>query len=280
MLLNNRVVLNKNGTLTDLSSALNDLFADNGVLNITAATDKLYLGSDLPFNHRFFNIAVANDQASVVSVEIWDGTTWRAAVDVVDGTSSSGVALARSGIISWATDKDQGWGQEDTTEDIAALSSVRIYNLYWVRFTFSGNLKNTTAAKYVGHRFANDSQLAGYYPDLTKSAILTAHTAGKTDWTDQHCLAAEEIIRDLRDRGVIYSPAQLLSWEALTEPAVHKVAEIICGAFGEHKDGERRLAGDRYDKAMSALSFPRDKDADGHVDDYDRFGYSFEIRRR
>lgn len=274
MLVNNRVIHSDNGTLRDLSVALNDLFASNSTLDIVAAQDKIYLGSDLPFNHRHIQVSTPNDQAATISeVAIWNGSEWVPAVDVKDGTAVAGVTLAQSGILSWVTDREEGWNREQSTEDIAALSTLKIYDLYWVRLTFSANLKASTALSYVGHKFSNDSQLSGYYPDLNRSATKTAFAAGKTTWDEQAILAAEEIIRDLRKAELIQSPAQIANWEMLQEASVHKTAEIIVSAFGEKYEENRELARKRYEEAMESLAIlpAIDKDADGHHDDSDKF---------
>lgn len=281
MLVNNRIIHSDNGTLRDLSINLNDLYAGNGALGIVAAEDKLYIGSDMPFNHRYFCVATANDQASVASVEIWDGNQWRAAVDVLDQTKdANGRSLAQTGILSWSVDKDYGWGFEETTEDIPALATLKIYNMYWVRISWSADLKATTAVSYVGHKFANDSQLEGYYPDLNRTAVKTAFKAGKTTWDDQHVLAAEEIIRDLRKKKVILSRNQILDFESFNDAAIHKCAEIIMRALGEDYADERASAIEDYNEALDKVYFPVDKDGDGRLDTVERAGYSVGIFRR
>jgi hypothetical protein len=281
MLVNNRIIHKDNTTLRDLSINLNDLYAGNGTLDIVAAQDKVFIGSDMPFNHRYFCLATANDQASVVSVDIWDGSTWRAAVDVLDQTKdANGKTLAQTGIISWAVDKDYGWGFEETTEDISDLSTLKIYNMYWVRLSFSADLKATTALSYVGHKFANDSQLEGYYPDLNRSALKTAFKAAKTTWDDQHVLAAEEIIRDLRKKKVILSRNQILDFESFNDAAVHKCAEIIMRGLGDDYAENRASAIEDYKEALDKVYFPVDKDGDGKLDTEERTGYSVGIFRR
>lgn len=271
MLFNQRIIHGDNGTLVDLSAKVNDLFADTATIAIVAADDKLYVGSDLPFNHRFFYVSSVNAAASVVTVDIWDGSAWTAAVDVVDQTSVAGATLARSGVISWTTARDASWGQEATTEEMtgSGITTLKIYDLYWVRLTFSGNLTGTTALQYVGHAFSDDEDLAGYYPDLLRSDVMAAHTTGKTSWRDQHCLAAEECIRLLRKKRVVWSPAQLVAWEQLNLAAIHKAAEIIYAAFGSEYEDRRALAQAKYREELDQ-AFTVDLDEDGQVDEVER----------
>lgn len=270
MLTNNRVIHNDNGTLRDRSLELNNLFADSATIDIVAAQDKLYLGSDLPFNHRYFLMDSLNDATATVTVDIWDGTQWVAAVDVKDGTQgTSGVPLSQNGILSWATSRTTSWGFEDSTEDMSGsgLETLKIYNMYWVRLTFSANLNSATSVKYVGHKFADDLQLAGYYPEMGRSTTMSAFESGKTSWDEQHIMAAEEIIRDLRKKKIIVGAGQILDWEIFSDAAIHKCAEIIYFPFGEKYEAKREGARDRYDEAMDKVVFPIDEDEDGRLSD-------------
>lgn len=273
MLINQRVIWENNTTLTDISLEMNNLFSGTKTIDFVAADDYIYIGSDLPFNHRYFQVSSVNAAASVASVAIWDGSTWNNAVDVLDQTASSGATMAQSGILSWSTDRNKSWACEETTENIAALSTLKIYNMYWVRLGFSGDWTNTTALQYVGHRFCDDNVLTAIYPDLARSAVKTAHTAGKTNWNDQHVIAAEAIIAHLRKERVLASGSQIFGWEMFQHAGAHKVAQIIYASFGESKVEERDEAKRNYDEAMNQIVFNnQDKNADGHLDYTERFG--------
>jgi hypothetical protein len=275
MLFNQRIIHNDGGTLVDLSKELSDLFAGAVTVGIVAADDKLYIGSDLPFNHRYFNVSVANDQVSAISeVAIWDGGAWTPAVDVVDQTSVSGCTLGQSGIVSFTVNRNSSWALEASTEDMtgSGLTALKIYDMYWVRLTFSGNLKATTALKYVGHRFSTDSDLGGQYPDLLKTDVLTAFETGKTTWEPQHVLATEAIILGLRKAKKIWSANQLMAWEQFNSASVHKTAEICYAAFGsEEYEAKRKTAEKKFKEDMAQLVVA-DEDADGRADEVERRG--------
>ena len=98
MLTGQRVILSDNGTTSDLSRSVGDLFSQNSTLAIVAAEDAIYLGSDQPFNHRYIKVSTANTSTASVSVSIWTGSAFTAAVDVIDFTSVGGKTLAASGI--------------------------------------------------------------------------------------------------------------------------------------------------------------------------------------
>lgn len=270
MLINNRVIWEDNVTLVDVSKTLNDVFANNVTFAYTAAEDYLYIGSDLPFCHRYFDVRTANAVASVASVEIWDGNAWNAAVDVIDETAVSGASLGTAGIIRWTLGRTESWNKVETTEDIPALSTIKIYNLYWARISWSASLTGTTAINYVGHSFANDSQLGGYYPDLASSDIISAYQTGKTNWKEQHILAAEELISDLKRKEIITSANQVMNPEIFGTASIHKCAEIIMRGLGRDYQESKAQALKDYAVALNSIPFNVDKNEDGRLDDFER----------
>lgn len=277
MLLNNRIIWKDNATLRDVSVTLNDWHTGAQTMDIVAAQDAIYIGSDLPFNHRYFDIHATNKNANAatVAVSLWNGTSFVPAVDVVDQTSVSGATLAQSGIISWVPDRAEVWNKEASTEDIADLSTLKIYNFYWAKLTFSADLTNTTQVKYVGHKFSTDADLkASGYPELLLTSALRQFANGdtsKTNWTEQHIAAAEFIVKDLRKKKVIWSRNQIVDWEQLFEPAVHKCAEIIYTSQGEDSEEKRARAETKYLDSMTLDNiFNVDKDEDARLDRHEK----------
>lgn len=268
MLFNSRIIHKDNATFVDASMGLTDLGGDGFALTFVVADDYLYIGSDLPFTHRYFKLGTTvNAAAATVSeIAIWEGNAWAPAVDIQDGTKVGISTLARSGVISWTTDRNENWQREETTEDIPDLATLKIYGLYWTRWQFTANLTAAISLQYVGHRFANDADLALQYPDLMLTATLTAFKSGKTDWQDQHVLAAEEIIRYLQRHGELWSPNQILNWQRFTNAAVHKCAEIAYSAFsGEDMEVLRARAQSNYKIALNQGCYNVDRNQDGHV---------------
>lgn len=265
MLTGSRVLFSDNGTITDLSRSVTDLFAASSVLPWVAAQDKLYLGSDQPFNHRYFKMSVLNDQAAVISIDIWDGTAWVPAVDEIDFTSLAGVAWAANGIVQWTTDRTSGWNRIADSNDITGLSGTHIYDMFWARITMSGDLKATTALSYVGHKFSDDSLLGGYYPDLVRTKLLAAFASGKTNWEEQHVLAAEELIRDLRKRRYAASGSSVFDWELFSVPAMHKTAQIIMAGLGPDFADRAVDAQESYQNELENTLAGLDRDQDGRL---------------
>lgn len=269
MLTGQRVIFSDNGTLNDLSRSLGDLFAATESLTIVAADDKLYLGSDQPFNHRFIQVTTANTNASVASVEIWNGSEWKSAVDIIDGTSVGGKTLAQSGIIQWTTNRNEGWEREADSNDVTGLSGTRVYEMFWVRLTFSANT-SATVLSYLGHRFSDDSLLGGYYPDLVRTKLIASFATGKTNWLEQHVLAAEELIRDLRKRRYVVSGSQVFDWELFSVPAMHKCAHIIMSGLGSDFTDRAIEAQEAYQNELENTMAGIDRNRDGRLSTEER----------
>lgn len=269
MLFNNRVIFSGGGSLIDISRALSELGGDGETIDVIA-DDFLYIGSDLPFTHRYFKLGdVVNAESCDVVVDIWDGKEWVAAVDVQDGTSVGGITFARSGVISWTTQRNAGWSREATTEDMTGSgleSDFEIYDLYWVRIRFQAAMTTAVELDYVGHCFSDDNMMRMQYPDLMVAAVLEAFGTGKEDWSEQHCLAAEEVVRYLQRKKFLWSPNQLLNWQQFSTAATHKAAEIAYSGFpGDDQEDQRKRAEQKFYTAMNQNVVAIDKNQDGHA---------------
>lgn len=274
MLRYNRILWKSGATLLDKSVELSDILSASLVFPYLTATDFLYIGSDLPFNHRYFDVSVFNAIAASITVELWNGDGWVAAIDVIDETSVGGVPFAQSGVISWAQNKNSSnWGWDDTNlmNNSGIESGPMIDGLYWVRLKWSADLTGTTALKYAGHKFSSDIELGAEYPDLARATLKTAFKAGKTDWNDQCVIASEYIVEDLRgQKNLIRSANQLLDWRLLKHAGVHKTAEIIFRAFGQDYEENLKNAIIAYKKAVSVGKFNIDQDRDIRLTDLER----------
>lgn len=277
-LITNRIIFSDNDVLSDISSQLNNIESQTSVIPVIALEDYLYVGSDLPFNHRYFSVGVSNVNSSNVSVEVWNGNNWIDAVDVLDQTKVTGSTLSKSGIISWSLDQTDSWSIGNT-EDITGLETLKIFDLYWARISFSADLSTTTSLRYIGHKFAEDEDIGVYYPELVLSETLNQFKSGKTTWEEQLVSASETIIRKLKLMKVIISGSQLLSWDLFTEACVHKTAEIAFNAFGDdYKDNKSESIKD-YHRALKMESFHADRNKDLKVDDYEKFTPARVVRR-
>ena len=271
--MNNRLIFDDNGTLNDLSVNANNFLSGTFTLDVVAADDALYVGSQFPFNHRWFEVSTANDQAASISkIEVWDGDSWVETVDIVDETSDGTNTLAQSGYISWVTDKDEGWLKDDTDDGtgITGISTLKIYDLYWAKITFSADLKATTALKYVGFKFSSDEDLGAEYPELTLSNVIAQFKAGQTNWNNQHFLAARKIIIELIKTNIIFSPNQILRPSVFKDASVHRVAAIAFKAFGDdYKDNRSDAMKDFY-SSLNLKQFNIDINNNARLDPSER----------
>jgi hypothetical protein len=244
----------------DISPKVNDFRA--GVQSFAyLAGGSLYIGSIAPFNNLWFEFGTLNVNSVTPTIQMWWANAWHDAVDVIDETSSA----TASGRITWSTDRFKSWDLEQSTEDVAGLSAQKIYWKYWLKITWSASFSVGTTLNYVGQKFSTDDILYSFYPDLSLADIKTGFEAGKTGWDEQHYMAAEHIIRDLKKRGIIKSRSQIMDWQLLQDAACHKVAEIVYQAFGSPYADQLAKARAAYNEALDLKYFNTDQNADGRL---------------
>lgn len=261
MLVNNRVFLKKSGVLTDISIDASD--AIGGVIPFDLAPgDELFLGSFLPFNHRYFKVISPNTNTAKIQMAYWTNAQWTDAVDMFDLTYSGGATLSKSGVIAWQPDiQGLQWGFTWQTSAIPDLSALKIYNLWWARLTVTAQLSAGTQVGLIGHKFSEDADLFSEYPEFNQAAFyrVFSNETGKSDWSRQAYLAAEYIIQDLRDRGVVVDAGQILDWRIFKHASVHKIAEIIFRAMGDDYKDKLARATDAYLRAKDIKVFDVDQ---------------------
>ena len=276
MLMKNRFIFLDNAVLKDLSRNLNDFLTGSEIIPVVAAQDFLFMGSELPFNHKWIEIKSPNAANSKIKIEMWDGNDWVEAVDIFDQTAIGGATLAQSGYLSWVMDKDESWAQDDTLDandnvNVIGLKDIKIFDLYWVRISFDNNLTASTELSFVGHKFSDEFDLEIIYPILNTANAKDQFKKGKTDWKDQEFLAAEEVVRYLKAKGVILAKDQILNWELFKNASVHKIAEIIYRAYGNDFIDDKKAALGEFVKAMNIEIFQVDRNRNSRIDDSERF---------
>jgi len=244
---------------TDISVAVSDFRVGTYALTYTAG-QYIYIGTPTPFTNLWVEMSTAaSSSVGAPTVQMWWAQSWTNAVDVIDQTSG----MTESGRISWATDRLKGWNfeQESTT---VGLTGTAVYNRYWVRISWGSSF--TAGMAFIGQKFSSDTILQSMYPDLLQPQIISGFKSGKTNWDEQHFMAAEAIIRDLRKRSFIKERGQILDWSVFEEASAHKVAELVYMAFGlaykDQADNARR----RYEAEIASRLLVIDETMDGHVD--------------
>lgn len=249
----------------DITPKVADFRAGTQAFSYTAGS-YLYLGSVTPFNNLWFEMAHPNNASATVSIQNWWGNSWVDVVDVTDETN----ALGTSGRVSWSTDRLKGWDIEQTSEDVAGISSFKIYWKYWLRFSWSHNFNGNPLIGYIGQKFSTDSVLYSYYPDLNNTTIRHSFANGKSNWDEQHFAAAEMIESDLKKKNIVISRSQIFDWKQFEEASCHKVAEIIYRALGQPYADQLTRARDDYRKALDTGYPIIDRNLDGKIEPIER----------
>ena len=257
--MNNRIIYSNNGVLEDCSVALNNYAAGAKALTFVAAEDAIYIGSRLPFNHIYFKLSTPSLTASTMSVRYYDGTTWVNTVEVIDETEG----FTKSGFVQFTPDRQSGWAMRSTNyagESVTGLTSVVIYDLYWLKITFASNF--TATISWVGNLFSDDSDLGVEYPDLVRPSTIANYKTGKTNWEEQHVRAAALLIDDLINKNVILGAGQILDWREFTNASIHKVAEFAFNAFGDDYVEQVISARKEYNERLSKRIYRVDRNND------------------
>lgn len=266
-----RFIHNDNGSLLDYSTNLVDYNSSSATLDIVSAEDSIYIGSEYPFNSLFFDMGTVNDQVSSLTIQYWDGGAWRNMVDVQDETNS----LFNSGHITWSTNKSNNWAKEDTVyttggEQITGLGSVTIYDLYWLKITFSADLNAATSLSFIGSKFCEDSDLTGEYPLFGKSGFIDAYESGKTTWEREIVLASRLVIEELQSKAAIFSGDQLLKRREFTNACVSKAAELIFNGMGDDYDDDRIKARAEFKSRINKKNYGADLNNNARLDEFEK----------
>jgi len=183
-----------------------------------------------------------------LSVKYWTGDEWFSVVDTIDETSG----LTASGYITFTPDKDESWMMESTNHDsdqITGLTSVKIYDRYWIKITSSANFSATTRIDWVGRKFADDTDLGYEFPELVATNTKTG-TGFTTGYEAVHVKAAEVLVSDLIKKKMIFDKGQVLDRDAFKNAAVQKCAEMIFNMLGDDYVDQRNAAREEYQHRM------------------------------
>lgn len=265
-----RILYSDNGTLVDITDLLYNYHSGSYSFNYIAGEDYIYIGTPLPFNHRYFDLSSVNALASEVEIEYWADNQWKSVVDKIDETSLSGASFGQSGFIEWTPDREYNWKREHTNDNganiINELSSVTIYDLYWSRISFSSDLTGLTALSFVGQKFCDDNDIGAEYPELVRSNVLNAYKSGKTDWEEQIILASQLMVKDMISKKIIITKDQILDRFRLRDACVSKTAAIIFKAFGDDYTDQRIEAERDYQSRVKADIFNIDTNRNARLD--------------
>lgn len=229
------------------------------------STEYIYIGQPLPFQNLFIEMGTANTNPATVSAWAWYANAWTPLVDVRDQTAG----LTTTGRLEWTIEWRKGWDRELKATDVTGITAD-IYDMYWMRLKWSANLSAGTTIKYIGQKFSTDEELYSFYPDLNNSQMKTSFATGKTTWDEQHYMAAEHILRDLKRKNVIVTSGQIVDYRGLLDASCHKVAEIIYSAMGKAYVDQLTRARKLYTEALDKNYYLIDRDGDSRITDVER----------
>ena len=249
--------------ITDITNGVKSY--EDGTASLTIlSTDYLYIGQRHPFNSLFFKPSTVNAEASLVTLKVYDGRNFVSVAELNDETLLSGASLGQSGFMTFVPDKDESNWSYDDTEDMTELSTIKIYDHYWIQLSFSASLTAPIVLKYIGNLFNTDNDLYAEYPIFSKTNMKSAFSV--TTWEQQSVRAAEIIIQDMVADGIILNGGQLLSREKIRLAAICKVAELIFGALGDDYENDRIKARNEYKSRLSRGVYDVDINANAILD--------------
>ncbi len=254
------------------ASGLIDMSLDNqdesATIDAAITTSQyIYVAQKLPFTNMFMWIDTANTTTATMSIEYWNGTEWKDAVDVLDGTLSGGKTLARSGNVQFSLAKDHGWQPVwDPTDSNApaALSTTRIYDCYWIRIAPSATLTTGATLKEVTYAFTATQELKNY--DVEIDGYMASFETGKTDWIKEIITASKLLVLDFRRLGLIVHQGQIIELTDVSVPCALKTIMLIYSNLGPSYKDKIDSMKKEYDNAMNIRRFTVDANADGKLE--------------
>ena len=266
-----KFIFSDNATLNDYSAKVENYHANNVTIDYTLSQDYLFIGSELPFNSLFFDLSTANTTSANVVIEYWTGTAWLAMVEILDETSLSGASFGQSGHMTWSPDRYDSWSAEDTVnsngvERITGLGNVTVYDLYWIRVSFSATLDVGTAVNWIGPKFCTSADVESEFKLLSKTAFKSAYESGKTEWEEEIVTASRLIVEDLIDQGSIFSGDQLLERRKLKDVCVSRVAQVVFTNLGDDYTDDADRARIEYKSRLSKKNYKADKNNNALLD--------------
>lgn len=201
-------------------------------------TDKFYIVLDSPFTTRHFQLAIASNAISTVSVKTWDGTAFTAVEDLIDQTNG----FTKSGFISWINNSD--W-------KVRKAAPFADLDMYWAEITVSSDLSAGTTLQSVLNIFCDDDSFEPYYPDIFNDPQYLP--VGKTNFISQYILAKDMVVNRLRKDGLIKKESQIIDINEVAAAAVHATAYIILSPIAQ-EEGDVQRAKDSESKFVAELN--------------------------
>lgn len=270
-MINRRVIRTIRGT-TEITSLVSNPHGTQYGFEFLSS-EFLYVGYHGKFAARYFQMLTGNNNASVLTVEYWDGSQWAGVDDLVDQTSAGGKTFAQSGFVSW-----------QNKEDWAARSLAGIdtdIELYWVRLTVSSDLSNNTAMHAILDLYCDDNLLRAYFPEIVTDTNYLPD--GRTNFIDQYIAAKELVVLRLKQRKKIETDAQIIDPNDVAVAATYAAACLIMRpiATSDHAKAIAAVACNGFEDEIGKVTIPTDDNLDGIISDDERMqSFAVKVERR
>jgi len=198
--------------LTDYSEQAQDNDAATDVtlssLGTAAQGDYLLVGSHMPFEGVYADVDSANGNASVLTINYWNGSAWTDTSNT-DGTDSGGASMAVDGANTWtvpsawvmASIYDIQTALDGNTNSTAQNVGLFRRELYWTQWAFSAALDSST----------------------TLNSMLAIRRASAN--------YAELIENQTIEQSIQSGPGGFVSFDALTDAGTGNMVATIAGRF-------------------------------------------------
>lgn len=263
-----RLLNSDNGVISDLSIDNQDESV-NIPIDIEPLEDWHYLGQHYPFNNFLQQVENANSVVSSIEIQYWTGSgnEWKNAVDVLDGTSRSGVACARSGVVQFSPQSGYSWHNVSDTKDETeplGLEDVNITNIYWMRYRWTNKLTVGATLKRVVYAFTRTQQIDAL--DTQVNEFMDSFKSGKTDWDDEIVTASIQVVNDLKRRGLIVHQGEILRFDDVTMATDLRTLILIYKNLGPGYKDKLDAAWVEYTNMSSLGRFSFDQNQNAFMD--------------
>lgn len=266
------ILLDKNGTFTDLSDSAWDYTRDTFNLTINSTTDYLYIGYTKPINAIYIDMSTPNTNANTLTIEYYNGSNWT----VIDPLFDETKGMTRSGFIHWdrnLTDQDE--------------NVVNSTTKYWVRVRPDTGHSAITC-NGINLLFSCDNELRTVVYEITDSNHLT----GKSSHLLTHVGSRNYIIQEFKNKGYVKTnssgvKSSINIWDLhdvgeIKQASIFKTLSTIYDNFSDEPNDiysvKSKSYQRKYEKQIELAKLSFDKDDDGLLDTDERVSETRNVR--
>lgn len=224
------------------------------------------IGMEYPFNNFFVDIDTANENPANMTISAWDGNKWNEVVDVLDGTKLNNASFGKSGHVLFALDKQKsGWGRVNNpqVQGPDELTTLKIYDLYWLKVEFSGSLDAETKIRELGFAWTTGSKMKAIKAEVDR--YLPSFAQGKSNWNPEIMTACKMMTTDFKKANLILGPQQVVRMDDFWLPATYKSLWLIYSSLGPAYLETANAMAHQYYKTMNVDNITLDENRDGRV---------------